>query len=71
MNWFVIIIFLVILFIFYNSIENMNNIDNIDYNQCLQYGNDYNLCYSNPECTIWFRADGSTYCTKKFINEDI
>lgn len=66
MNWFIFLIFLVI--IFYNSIENMYNIDN---NQCLQYGNDYNLCYSNPECTIWFREDGSTYCTKKFINEDI
>lgn len=39
--------------------------------QCETYGNNYDACYSNPKCTIWFKPDGSTYCTKKFIHEDI
>lgn len=38
---------------------------------CETYGDDYNSCYSDPRCTIWFKSDGSTYCTKKFIHEDI
>lgn len=39
--------------------------------ECWQYGNDYNSCYSNPNCTIGFLQDGSTHCMKKFFHEDI
>jgi hypothetical protein len=48
-----------------------NNVPTNDELECEQYGDDYNSCYSNPKCTIWFKPDGSTYCTKKFIHENI
>ncbi len=38
---------------------------------CEKYGDDYNSCYADPQCTIWFKSDGSTYCRTKFIHEDI
>ncbi len=40
-------------------------------NDCMRYGDDYNSCYSDPRCTIWFKPNGSTYCTKKFLQENI
>lgn len=70
MNWLVILMCLVIIFIYINSRkENMGMIEQS--NTCLQYGDDYDSCYANPQCTIWFRPNGSTYCTKKFIHENI
>lgn len=40
-------------------------------NKCWTYGDDYNSCYSNSNCTIGFLPDGSTQCMKKFLQEDI
>lgn len=38
---------------------------------CWMYGDDYNSCYSDSNCTIGFLPDGSTHCMKKFLYEDI
>lgn len=38
---------------------------------CWIYGDDYNGCYSNSNCTIGFLPDGSTHCMKKFLYENI
>ncbi len=56
---------------YFDYTNNTNGVNVGVPSQCEVYGDDYDACYSNPECTIWFRPDGSTYCTKKFIHEDI
>ncbi len=75
MNKITILLVILLLFVFFVNKENfVNGFENnllSNNNQCLQYGDDYNACYSNPSCTIWFRPDGSTYCTKKFLQENI
>lgn len=39
--------------------------------ECWIFGNDYNSCYANSNCTIGFLPDGTTHCMKKFLEEDI
>ena len=54
---FLIIIILILISIkFYGIKENFNN--------CSQYGNDYNQCYNN-NCTIMVDLEGNTFCTNK------
>ncbi len=65
LEFFLILITLIFLFIyFYHRRENFQL-------ECEEYGNDYNACYSNSNCTIGFLPDGSTHCMKKFLHEDI
>lgn len=76
-----LIITLILIFLllyFYNN-NKLNQNENIDLDldkekfesNCWIYGNDYNSCYSNSNCTIGFLDDGSTHCMKKFLEEDI
>jgi hypothetical protein len=56
-----------------SNIESQSNVEsqpNVE-SQCEAIGDDYNACYANPKCTIWFNPDGSTHCTKKFLQENI
>ena len=65
LEFFLILITLIFLFIyFYHRRENFQS-------GCESYGDDYNACYSNSNCTIGFLPDGSTHCMKKFLYEDI
>jgi len=64
LDFFVILITLIFLFIFIIERENFQS-------GCEVYGDDYNSCYSNSNCTIGFLQDGSTHCMKKFLYEDI
>ena len=74
MNWYfglvgIIIIFVLTIIYLLSSKEFFNSFNNnLD---CELYGNDYNSCYSNSNCTIGFKSDGSTHCMKKFLYEDI
>ena len=64
--FFVILIILIFLFIsFYHKKKEKFN------SECVNYGDDYNACYSEPNCTIGFLPDGSTHCMKKFLYEKI
>lgn len=77
-----LIIPIIILFIFFviyfnsnptnnkNKFFNFNEKFNYTDDNCFIYGDNYNLCYSNPKCTIGFLPNGSTYCMKKFLQED-
>ncbi len=38
---------------------------------CWTFGDDYNSCYANSNCTVGFLPDGSTHCMEKFLKEDI
>lgn len=35
-----------------------------NFNDCYQYGNDYNKCYNN-NCTIMLDTNGNAFCTNK------
>lgn len=52
------------------GVPNIKSQPNVE-SQCESLGDDYNACYANPKCTIWFNPDGSTHCTKKFLQENI
>jgi len=49
--------------------DRKNNREN--FTNCAIYGNDYDTCYADPECTIGFAPNGMTTCMKKFIHENI
>lgn len=66
LNFFLILIILIFIFIHLNHKR-----ENFLQSECFTYGDDYNACYSNSNCTIGFLPDGSTHCMKKFLNEDI
>ena len=62
---FVILLALIFLFVYF-----YHRRENFEYG-CEIYGNDYNACYFNSNCSIGFLPDGSTHCMKKFLYEDI
>lgn len=67
----ILLIFLLIFLIIYILIFNSNcNFDKFE-SECWIYGDNYNDCYSNSNCTIGFLPNGSTQCMKKFLQEDI
>lgn len=74
----ILLIFIYVFFYFYHynqSNPNSNAHNNMDKEkfdtECWTFGDDYNSCYSNSNCTVGFLSDGSTHCTKKFLNENI
>lgn len=76
----ILLIFIFVFFYFYhynqsNPNSNTYNSASIDKekfeSECWTYGDDYNSCYANSNCTIGFLPDGSTHCMKKFLQEDI
>lgn len=77
LNSFIIFLLIMLFIIYFISIEkNTNeNFNQINFNQmedeCWTLGDDYNACYSSPNCTIGFLPNGSTHCMKKFLQEDI
>lgn len=77
LNQFIIILLVIIMtiYILFNQKKKVNTKIDEKFNQiedeCWMYGDDYNSCYSAPNCTIGFLPDGSTHCMKKFLQEDI
>jgi hypothetical protein len=67
---FIIFLTLIILFIYFYSKYTLTGKEKFQL-ECESYGDDYNACYSNSNCTIGFLPDGSTHCMKKFLQEDI
>lgn len=75
----ILLIFIFVFFYFYhynqlnpNSNSNTYNMANENFEaECWTFGDDYNSCYANSNCTVGFLPDGSTHCMKKFLNEDI
>lgn len=75
----ILLIFIFVFFYFYhynqsnpNSNTYTGGIDKEKFDsECWTYGDDYNSCYANSNCTIGFLPDGSTHCMKKFLQEDI
>ena len=74
----ILLIFIFVFFYFYHynqSNPNSNSHNNMTKEkfetECWAFGDDYNSCYANSNCTIGFLPDGSTHCMKKFLNEDI
>ena len=65
LNLFIITMIIILLFIYCE-----NKIDFFQ-SECWTFNDDYNACYSNPNCTIGFLSDGSTHCMKKFLYENI
>ena len=74
-NLFIILLIFVLLILYWNWNWNLDL--DLDFtkekfqSECWEYGNDYNSCYSDSNCTIGFLSDGSTHCVKKFLYEDI
>ncbi len=65
-----VLILITIYFLSYiNSYIPLDNFESQD--NCFNYGDDYDLCYSKPGCTIGFLSNGSTHCMRKFLYEDI
>lgn len=59
-SFIIIIILIIILFI----IQGSKFIEKFSDSNCIQYGTDYNLCYSN-NCTIMLDDSGTPFCTSK------
>ena len=56
LNFLILIILILIAIKLFLTKENFNN--------CSQYGNDYNQCYNN-NCTIMLDLEGNSFCTNK------
>lgn len=76
-NLVIILILLFVFFYFYCKKLNLT-FENNRYgekekfvSECWTYGDNYNACYSNSNCTIGFLPNGQTQCMKKFLQEDI
>ena len=67
MNYLILLLILILIVIY--LMDRKNNREN--FTNCAIYGNDYDTCYANPECTIGFAPNGMTTCMKKFIHENI
>lgn len=67
---FIILLVLILLFIYFYSKYTLIGKENFQ-SECEAYGDNYNACYSNSNCTIGFLPNGSTHCMKKFLQEDI
>lgn len=67
---FIILLVFILLFIYFYDKYILIDKENFQ-SECWSYGDDYNACYSNSNCTIGFLPNGSTHCMKKFLQEDI
>ena len=56
-------IFVIILIIILILIKLFAQRENFE--DCSQYGNNYNKCYNNGDCTIMIDLKGKAFCTKK------
>lgn len=76
---FVILLIFIFVFFYFYHYNQLNPNSNVHGNiakekfetECWTFGDDYNSCYANSNCTVGFLPDGSTHCMKKFLNEDI
>lgn len=68
----ILLIFILAFFYFNHHYQSNLKSHNENFNsECWIYGDDYNSCYSDLNCTVGFLPDGSTHCMKKFLQEDI
>ena len=75
----ILLIFIFAFFYYYDPNSNTNTLNIVGScankekfeTECRAFGDNYNSCYANSNCTIGFLPDGSTQCMKKFLQEDI